>query len=226
VKRYHARPIPGAHTAAAILWSRHFSRAGETVASRPDTRRPHCSADPGFRVGDRRCNGFRQSGCDRSTILARARFNRSTVKPLSPHTCMVQAEHPSPTARQFRLLLNGLTTYEQRQMFPPKAEGCGGIKKSAFEPRDGGLSMWGVGVRSPTWQVVLHARSSCTAARPSQRGKRRRWPISQFRRDGVDRALLGRAGHSTMSPLVDVQAGHAGLGLERRAPLNYQTIPG
>jgi hypothetical protein len=41
--------------------------------------------------------------------------NRSTVKPLSPpprHTCMVQAEHPSPSARQFRLLPNGL-----RRMF-------------------------------------------------------------------------------------------------------------
>jgi hypothetical protein len=37
VKRYHARPIPGAHTAAAILWSRHFSRAGETVARSTDT---------------------------------------------------------------------------------------------------------------------------------------------------------------------------------------------
>jgi hypothetical protein len=42
-------------------------------------------------------NGFRQSGCDRSTILARARFQpckRRTVDPLR-----VQTDHPSPSAR-------------------------------------------------------------------------------------------------------------------------------
>jgi hypothetical protein len=49
--------------------------------------------------------------------------NRSIVKPLSPpprHTCMVQAEHPSPSARQFRLLPNGLAISELRRMLSPK----------------------------------------------------------------------------------------------------------
>jgi hypothetical protein len=53
-----------------------------------DTGHPHCSADPGFCVPvtrlkrKARCNGFRQSGCDRSTILARARF-----QPCKPSHC-------------------------------------------------------------------------------------------------------------------------------------------
>jgi hypothetical protein len=49
--------------------------------------------------------------------------NRSTVKPLSPpprHTCMVQAEHPSPSAGQFRLLPHGLAISELRRMVGPK----------------------------------------------------------------------------------------------------------
>ena len=51
-------------------------RRGETVARRH--RAPHCSADPTFRV---QRTGFRQSRCDRSTILARARFQPSEPSP-------------------------------------------------------------------------------------------------------------------------------------------------
>jgi hypothetical protein len=53
--------------------------------------------------------------------------NRSTVKPVSPpprHTCMVQAEHPSPSARQFRLLPNGLAISELRRMFCSDEGAC------------------------------------------------------------------------------------------------------
>jgi hypothetical protein len=55
--------------------------------------------------------GFWQSGCDRSTMPASARF-----RPCNRYT----REHPSPSACQFRLLLNGLATYELRWMFSSK----------------------------------------------------------------------------------------------------------
>ena len=58
-------------------------------------RAPHCSADPTFRV---QRTGFRQSRCDRSTILARARF-----QPCYCHLHEVQtasgANRPSVTIR-------------------------------------------------------------------------------------------------------------------------------
>ena len=61
-------------------------RAGERWHDH--TGRPHCSADPGFCVPvtrlkrKERRNSFRQSACDRSTILARARFQ--PCKPSNP----------------------------------------------------------------------------------------------------------------------------------------------
>jgi hypothetical protein len=72
------------------------------------------------RFGKRR-TGFRQSGRDRSTILARARF-----QPCYCHLHEVQTGHPSPSAHQFRLLLNDLATSALRRMFlqltPPKGQ--------------------------------------------------------------------------------------------------------
>jgi hypothetical protein len=56
--------------------------------------------------------GFRQSGRDRSTILASAHF-----QPCYCTWIRCQPTHPSPSARRFRLLLNGLATSALRRMF-------------------------------------------------------------------------------------------------------------
>jgi hypothetical protein len=58
-----------------------------------------------------RRTGFRQSGRDRSTILARARF-----QPCYCHLHEVQTGHPSPSAHQFRLPFNGLAPSELRRL--------------------------------------------------------------------------------------------------------------
>src|SRR5437870_847405 len=90
-------------------WGRHFSRAAETVARSTDTRRTRCSGEPGF------------SSAVSAAIRQVQRFTGSI--PPHPHGARLRPcnrytrEHPSPSAREFGLLLNGLATFELRRMF-------------------------------------------------------------------------------------------------------------
>ena len=99
-----------------------------------------------------------------------------TVKPLSPpprHTCMVQAEHPSPSARQFRLLPNGLAISELRRMFCSD-EGAGAAIGRTTGPsaRPGALSKYGW--RSAGETVACSTDAYATAVRSAISGIRRR----------------------------------------------------
>ena len=70
------------------------TRAGETVAR--SHRAPHCSADPTFRV---QRTGFRQSGRDRSTIVASAPLPTvRTVTQTPPRQLQAKTTHPSLSA--------------------------------------------------------------------------------------------------------------------------------
>ena len=81
-------PTSGAHAAAAIL----ISESGDTVKRRE------------------RRHAFRQAGADGET--------RYTLEPPPRDTRIkVQTDDPSPSARQFRLQLNGLARTELRRMF-------------------------------------------------------------------------------------------------------------
>ena len=71
------------------------------------------------------CNGLRtRSLNDPRRVPASNRANRHTLKPLHD-TCMrCKPMHPSPSARRFRLLLNGLAASALRRMFCSDEGAC------------------------------------------------------------------------------------------------------
>jgi hypothetical protein len=98
----------------------------------------------------------RFSASDRATILTRARLHpckRHTGDPLR-----VPTDHPSPSAREFRLLLNGLAASALRRMFCSWRQLRALLENTAFDTRDGGLVQ--VSGRVKRW----HARSTPGAA--------------------------------------------------------------
>jgi hypothetical protein len=84
---------------------------------------------------EERRNGFRQSRCNRSTIVASAPLPTvRTVTQTPPRHLQAKTTHPSPSARRFRLLFNGLGTSELRRMFLQLSAAAGEIgneKRSA-----------------------------------------------------------------------------------------------
>ena len=104
-------------------WGPHFSRAGETLARSTDTWRTRCS-NPS------------------PTLFALRSCNRYTLEPAAADTCIrCKPTHPSPSAREFRLLLNGLARSELRRIVWPKL-GTHPVKKCLIPHNrgPGGLS--------------------------------------------------------------------------------------
>ena len=115
-----------------------------------------------------RRTGLRQSGCDRSPIPARRRnafwqagadWEPVTPSEPSPPHLQAKATHPSPSAQEFRLLLNGLATSELRRMFCSDEGACARLARRRWPRR-----------RRPSTSAGASRKADPTPSSPISRG--------------------------------------------------------
>jgi hypothetical protein len=120
-------------SAAEAVKARH--RRGSALSGR--VKRWHARPTPRAQAAavTSAISGIRRRHCWTGATAPSGRLqpsNRHTLKPCATPASGANSTHPSPSARQFRLLLNGLATSELRRMFcSDEVHACDLVREAA-----------------------------------------------------------------------------------------------